>query len=183
MRAALVALAVLAGCAAWQPPPPPTGVATVAVAPVANRTGEEIVVSGEWSLERIIGAPRTSLADVLARAARDVLARRGFSVEQLGGAAASTPADAGRAASAARIAQPTLWIAVRRWDVDVPQLQYVSAVVDAALVDPTNGRILWEAHRPLAPIPTRGAPTPGAASEEAARTLARQLFDTWRPAP
>jgi hypothetical protein len=183
MRHAIALLLALAGCAGWRPPPPPTGVATVVVAPVANRTGEEIVVSGEWFLERVAGVPRTTLADALARAARDVLEARGFAVQQIGGAAASTPADAARAVAAARIAKPTLWIGVRRWDVDVPQLQYVSVVADAALVDPTNGRVLWEAHRPLGPIPTRGAPTPAAASVDAARALARQLFDAWRPGP
>jgi hypothetical protein len=182
MRTTLCVLAALAGCSVWRPPPPPAGIAAVAVAPVANRTGREIVVSGDWFLERLVGAPRTTLADTLARAARDVLAARGFGVQLLGGVAASTPADAARAADAAGVAQPTLWLAVRRWDVDVPQLQYVSAVADAALVDPTNGRVLWEAHRPLGPIATRGAPTPGAASVDAARDLARQLLDGWRPA-
>jgi hypothetical protein len=150
--------------------PLPVGMRTVAVAPPEDRTGT--VLGGERYLERLLGQPRVTLADALAAEVRAVLARRGFDV-----AAAGAITD--EAADAASVA--TLALEIRRWEPDVPALRFVLVSLDARLVDAPGATALWSVRRDDWEVPTRGAPTPEAASTMAARTVAETLVGDWRP--
>src|SRR5262249_22271180 len=67
-RLAVAALVMLAGCGTTpRLPPPPTGVAAVGVAPVENKTGNKLVISGDSYVAKWIGWEKKTVPDVLAK--------------------------------------------------------------------------------------------------------------------
>lgn len=180
---ALVLLGLgLAGCGRPPPPPPPLGVRTVAVLPPQNHTGRELVVMGSWLLERIVlRGEKVTVPDVLAREARTQLAARGFAVGEPPAAQARSVAEAAEAARELPEGA-LLYLDVRRWDADVPQLEFIAVGIDAALVEGPSGRVIWQWTWDGRLVPTRGAPTVGAADETAARAVVAALIEEWRPA-
>src|SRR5512143_3109899 len=88
MRIVLLALAAasLTACGVAETlPPPPTGLASIAVASVENKTGSPLAISGDTFVGRWIGREKRSVPDVLERELETVLRDRGFTV---GGAGA-----------------------------------------------------------------------------------------------
>jgi len=152
---------VLAACGVGERlPPPPSGVAAIAVAAVENKTGSKLVVSGDSYVARWIGRERRTVDDVLARELETTLRERGFS---MGGS------------SAAR-----LRVVLRRFEPDLPQLAYVTVALTATLADP-DGTVRWSGERSTWLVSTAGSPSLEAAYDTAARTVARGLVDGWEP--
>jgi hypothetical protein len=76
-RFGMAALVLLVGCtAAERLPPPPTGVAAIGVAPVENKTGNKLVVSGDSYVAKFIGMEKRTVPDVLGEGAREGARRR-----------------------------------------------------------------------------------------------------------
>lgn len=159
-----LALGVLAGCTTTRAPmpEPPTGLTTVAVAPVVNATGDELVVSGDNFVAKMLKRPKRTVADALRDELKSALRRQGFSV-----------ADAG--------AVPTLRVTLRHFEPDLPQLTWISVAVEATL-GTADAPPQWTAERSRWLVDVRGAPTLAAAYESAAQNVARALVDGWQPA-
>src|SRR5258705_1317245 len=80
-RIGVIALVALVGCtAAERLPPPPTGVAAIGVAPVENKTGSKLVVSGDSYVAKFIGMEKRTVPDVLGKELEKALVERGFAV-------------------------------------------------------------------------------------------------------
>jgi len=159
-RLLLFAAVGLAACTGLSPlPPPPSGLGTVAVAPVQNKTGAALVISGDGYLERWMGATRRTVPDALGHELETALRERGIG----GGGGAR------------------LTVVLRRFEPDLPQLSYVAVSLAATLTDP-DGTVRWSADRPSWLVSTTGAPSLASAYDTAARTVARGLVDGWQPA-
>ena len=155
-------VAVLAACGTTpRRPAPPTGVSAVAVAPVQNKTGANLVISGDTYVERWIGRQKRTVPDAVARELETMLHERGFAA---GGAGA-----------------PKLTVVLRRFEPDLPQLSYVSVSLVATLADP-DGTVRWSEERTSWPVQTGGAVSLAAAYDTAARAVARDLVRDWEPA-
>jgi hypothetical protein len=158
----LLSLVLGAACGAPRPAaPPPSGVAAVTVAPVENRTGSALVISGDTYVERWIGRQRRTVAEVMTHELAKALAAQGFAV---GGAGA-----------------PSLRVVLRRFEPDQPQLSHVSVALSATLVD-ADGTVRWSEERDHWLIATPESPKLASAYESAARTVARRLVSDWQPA-
>ena len=165
MRLLVLALAAaaLSACGVAETlPPPPSGVAAVYVAPVENKTGDALAISGDTFVGKWIGREKRSVPDVLGRELEAALRDRGFAV---GGAGASQ-----------------LKVQLKRFDPDQPALQYVSVALTATLTD-AAGTVRWTGERATWVVPTSNAVSLPAAYEAAARAVARGIVDGWKPAP
>ena len=163
MRRVLLALAAAAVCAcgvAETLPPPPAGVAAVAVPPVENKTGTSLAISGDTLIGKWIGREKRSVPDVLERELETALRDRGFAV---GGAGA-----------------PKLTVVLKRFEPDLPALAYVTVALIATLAD-ADGTVRWSGERTAWVVSTGNAPTLASAYEAAARAVARGLVDGWQP--
>lgn len=190
MTRRLLLLALLAGCAgdrAMTPPP----LRSLVLLPPANHTSDALVVAGSSLLERYaIRTERVTVADVVAIALRDQFERNGMTVIPTDSAAGdktpTTPEAAAEIAHRSHVDAPTLFVAIDRWEPDNPtHPAFVIVAVDATLIEPATGRVLWHRHRAARPVVTPGAVTSGAAHEIAARAIAAELLDGWPvpPAP
>jgi hypothetical protein len=160
-RFAVAALAVLAGCGVTpRLPPPPTGIAAVAVAPVENKTGNKLIVSGGGYVAKWIGWETKTVPDVLAKELETALAERGF--------------------PAAGSGAPKLKVVLKRFEPDLPQLAWVNVSLTATLADP-DGTVRWSGERSSWMVSTSGSPSIESAYSLAARTIARQLVEGWEP--
>jgi hypothetical protein len=160
-RFALAAFVMLAACGPTpQLPQPPTGVVAVGVAPVENKTGNKLVVSGGGYIAKWIGWETKTVPDVLTKELETALADRGF------------PSAGGGA--------PKLKVVLKRFDPDLPQLQWVNVSLTATLADP-DGTVLWSGERSSWMVSTTGSPSLESAYALAARTIARQLVEGWEP--
>jgi hypothetical protein len=192
IAANVLALVLAAGCAqpaARRETIVPAG--SIAVFPPLNRTGDSLLVSGASALEKYaLRSDRVTAEDVLASEARLVLSRAGFAVvsPELVEAVAKDrpPASASQAAALARekgIEAAVLYMEVFRWELDAPfHPAYVIAGVEAALVDPKTGGVLWTARRAARPAATPGVVVPGDAHVSAARRVASELLGSLKPA-
>jgi hypothetical protein len=193
MRRGLACAAVLlavAGCVRSRPSPPPQDLRTIAVVHPANRTGDRLLVAGTSFLEQYaFRTERITVTDVLGAELRGQLAQHGFTVvrdEALASGSQRPVTNADGAVSAARAAGvgcPVLWVAIDRWEPDGgTHPQFVIVALDAGVVDPTTGSVLWHWHRDARPIATIGTVTLGAAYQVAAAKAAEELVGGWRPA-
>ncbi len=155
-------LAVLVACGTTvRRPAPPTGVTAVTVAPVENKTGANLVISGDTYVERWIGRQKRTVPDALARELETMLHERGFAAGSAGA--------------------PKLKVVLSRFEPDLPQLSYVSVSLLATLTDP-DGTVRWSTERASWPVQTGGAVSLAAAYDTAARAVARDLVRDWEPA-
>ena len=161
VAAFLAAFAAACG-APVSPTPPPTGVTTIAVAQVENRTGNTLAVSGDNFVAKFFGRKKRTVPDVLRDHMRDALRERGFAI-----------ADGGPV--------PTLAISLTRFEPDLPALAYVEVALTATLKDP-DGTVRWSTERSHWLVSTRGAPTLESAYEDASKRAAAALVETWSPA-
>jgi len=164
MRPLLIALAAtwLVACGVAETlPPPPDGVAAVSVAPVENKTGSPLAISGDTFVGKWIGREKRSVPDVLARELETALRDRGFAV---GGPGAAR-----------------LKIQLARFEPDQPSLTYVSVALTATLTD-ADGTVRWTGERSAWVVSTGNAVSLPAAYEAASHAVARGVVDGWQPA-
>jgi len=182
--AALLALS----CARPQAAPAPPSVRRVAVLQPSNHTGDGLLIAGASLMERYaLQSERVTVPDVLASEARLQLARHGIDVvppdvveSATEGRAPGSPAVAAELARHGALDAPVLYLDIRRWDPDAgTHPAFVIVALEASLVDPTTGDVIWEAHRPARPVATPGAVTLGVAYVDAAQKVAQELFASW----
>ena len=185
---------LLAGCASVAPPPPPASVHSVAVFPPTNRTGDGLLVAGASLLEKYaFSTDRVTVPDVLAAELRSALMHRGFSVVSpdvvhgaTGGRTVMSPDAAAEIARQGHLEAPVLLVAIDRWEPDADtHPAFVIVALEATLVDPATGAVLWSAHRRARPIATPATVALGTAYEIAAHKAAEELVGPWgeeRPA-
>jgi hypothetical protein len=163
-------------------------VRAVAVLTPYNRTGDELLVAGTSVLERYaFGTDRVTVPQVVAIELRAALARRGYTVvppelvvAATEGRAASSPDAAADLARHGHLDDPVLMVIIDQWQPDAPtQPAFVIVAIQAALVDPSSGTVLWQTRRRARPIATPGSVTLGAAYETAVRSVVEELVGTW----
>ena len=168
---------------------PPASVRRVAVLQPSNRTGDGLLIAGASLLERYaLKTERVTVPDVLAAEARVQLVRRDIDVvppdvveNATSGRAPGSPAAAAELAREGKLDVPVLYLEIRRWDPDAgTHPAYVIVALDASLVDPATGGVLWEMHRPARPVATPGAVTLGSAYIDAAQKVTEELFAPWK---
>jgi hypothetical protein len=187
MRAWALLLGAAAACARPGVPAPPATVRTVAVLPVANRTGDDLLVTGRSLLEKyVLRTERVTVPDAIGIVLRDGLARRGYDVvpeNAVDAAVDRAPRDAAAAADVARhgrLPGLALFVTVNRWQGDAGmQPTFVIVGLDAMLVDPATGHVVWTLHRAPKPVPTPGAVTLGSAYAIAVETVVDELLAPW----
>jgi hypothetical protein len=180
-------VAILTACARPGVPPPST-VHTVAVLTPVNRTGDELLVTGGSVLERYaFHTYRVTVSDVLAIELRSELARRGFAVvppeeveSATQGKRAPTPDAAVALARAGDLHDPLLLVAIDQWQTNGgTEPDFIIVALDATLVDPATGDVLWHVRRSATPVATPGTVTLGSAYEVAATKVAADLLAPW----
>jgi hypothetical protein len=186
-----IALGVLVAttCACGKPSiSPPSTVRSVAVLTPVNRTGDELLVTGGTLLERyVMHTYRVTVPDVLAIELRTELTRRGFAV--VPPETVETVAQKGRtptleaAIAAARggdLHDPVPFVTIDQWQTNGgTEPDFIIVALDATLVDPERGTVLWHVRRRARPIGTPGTVTLGDAYEVAARKAAVELLASW----
>ncbi len=179
---------LLAGCGGIATSPPPTTVHSVAVFPPSNHTGDGLLVAGASFLEQYaVRTDRVTVPDVLAAELRSALVHRGFDVVAsdtvhavTGGGTVASPDAAVEMARRGHLEAPLLLVAIERWEPDAAtHPAFVIVALEATLVDPATGAVLWSAHHRAAPIATPGTVVLGTAYEIAARKAAEELVGTW----
>jgi hypothetical protein len=184
--------AVFAGCAIPATAPPPSTVRTVAVLPPSNQTGDGLLVAGSSLLERYaLHTDRVTVPDVLAAELRTQLGRRGIAVVRsevvqaaTGGRSVASPEAAAEVARHGHLDEPVLLVVIERWEPDAgTHPAFVIVALDASLVDPASGAVLWRTHRRASPIATPGTVTLGTAYEIAAQKAVEELVGTWGAEP
>jgi len=186
----LSVLCVLIGPFACAPrvAPPPNTVRRIAVLPPCDATGGPL--GGRGTSLTTYEAPVESLADVLASAARDEIARRGFQIldpdlveTASGGRVPASPEMAAEILASAQLDATALFIRVRRWEFAYPTLRTneIIASLDAVLVDPTTSKVVWETHRPVKPVQLHAELFGGQADVVAAQELMHEVFASLGP--
>ena len=143
---------------------------------------------------RHLGARAVRLRDrardgpqVLAIELRAALARRGYAVVAPDLVVAATeghpvysPDAAAELARHGHLDEPVLMVVVEQWQPDAPtQPTFVIVALEAALVEPSSGTVLWHTRRRASPVATPGSVTLGAAYEIAVRKVVEELVGAW----
>jgi hypothetical protein len=187
-RACLLLGLLALGCGVAPVPGPPATVRTVAVLTPGNRTGDELLVAGTSVLERYaFGTERVTVPQVLAIELRAALARRGYAVTAPELVVAATegrpvygPEAAAEIARHGHLDEPVLMVVVDQWQPDAPtQPAFVIVALEAALVEPSSGTVLWHTRRRASPVATPGSVTLGAAYEIAVQKVVENLIEAW----
>ena len=140
----------------------PTGVTTVAVDPIDNRTGEALVIEDPGLLGRVLDVERSTVPGVLRGDLRSTLTARGFDV----------------LAEPARDAA-VLHTELRKWTPYTADYSMVVVDVAAWLAEP-GGRELWRLERKDWRVPTRDARSSYEAAIMAADAVAHGLVGDWQ---
>jgi len=177
------------GCALRpSPPPPPVPAQTVAVLPPNNRTDDPLTVGSDSFWEVFANqSRRVTVPDVLASETRAQLEQRGFTVvpttvveAAIGDRAPNSLEEATALTTQGKIGDSALYIEITRWESDRPlHPSRVLVSFEANLIDGTTGHVVWTTHQPLRPVPTPGAATQWGAYTIAARQVAGQLLSAW----
>ncbi len=157
----------------------------IAVLPPNNRTGDDLLVApGSLVGKYVFDDARVTIPDVLAGEARRQLARRGYTLvptetvdTALGGQRPDSAPDAALLATRHHIDASVLYIEIRNWEANAHfNPDFVIVSIQATLVDPSTGRVLWTADHPSRPVPTPGAVNPGDASVTAAAKVMKEMM-------
>jgi hypothetical protein len=128
-----------------------------------------------------------TVGDVLAQQARLRLTAKGFEVVSPSVVKAaikdrvpSSPQIAAQMLREANLDAAALYIEVRRWE-PMPDSRGMKAdgvivALDAAMIDPKTGAVLWQVHRPSRPVPVYGVVLTGQANVIVAETVIREIF-------
>jgi hypothetical protein len=131
--------------------------------------------------------PSMTVGDVLAQQARMQLAAKGFEVVSPSAVKAaikdrvpSSPQIAAQMLREANLDAAALYIEVRRWE-PTPDSRGLKAdgvivALDAVMIDPKTGAVLWQVHRPSRPVPVYGVVLTGQANVIVAETVIREIF-------
>ena len=175
------ALAGPAGCAP-KVAPAPAPVRRIAVLPPCDATGAPLSPRASAGPS---DTPSQRLDDVLASEARNQLARHGFQVVDprvveiaTGGRVPSSPEIAAEIVRSSRLDATALFLRVRRWELPYPTLRTNEIIVslDAMLVDPATGEVVWEVRRPAKPVRLHGELMGGQAAAVAAEEVMKEVF-------
>jgi hypothetical protein len=192
VRACLVVLGCLTGCASSAPAPAAHLGRTIAVLPPNNLTGDPLVVAGTGLIDRYVRhAERVTVADVLLSEARFQLEENGFEVADrhrvetaLGGRVPESPDAAGELAAQGGLKDLVLYLEIRRWEPDAPMHPtFVIVGLAARLIDPSTGTIVWQEDRRPAPVPTPGELMVQSAYVTAARKVIAEMLAPLEPEP
>jgi hypothetical protein len=169
------------GCAPAVAPAPAT-VRRVAVLPPSDATGAPLSPRAVADFDM---TPTQSLGAILASEARTQLARQGFEVVDptivataTGGRVPSSPEMAAEILRSAKLDATILFMRVRRWEFPYPTFRTDEVIVslDAMLVDPTSGQVVWRVRRPAKPVPLHGVAIGGQADAVAAAEVMKEVF-------
>ena len=159
----LLAASLHLGCGvAARPATGPTGVRTIAVEPIDNRTGDALVIDDPGLLGRTLDVQRATVAGMLRGDLRTTLTARGFDV------LAEPQHDAA-----------VLHTELRKWTPYTADYSMVVVDVAAWLVEP-GGRELWRLERKDWRVPTRDAHSVYEAGIMAADEVAHGLVGDWQ---
>jgi hypothetical protein len=128
-----------------------------------------------------------TVGDVLAQQARARLAEKGYSVIPpsvvklaTNDRAPTSPQMAAQIVREANLNAAALYIEIRRWqptpDERGMKADGVIVALDAMLIDPKSGSILWQVHRPSRPVPLYGVVLTSQAHRFTAETVMRELL-------
>lgn len=135
----------------------------------------------------LAGLPSRTIGDLLAEQARVRLAEKGLDViapsilkTATGGRVPTSAQTAAQMVQDARLDAAAMYIEVRRWE-PTPDSRGMKAdgvivALDAVMIDPKTGMVLWEAHRPSRPVPVYGVVLTGQANVIVAETVMRELL-------
>lgn len=135
----------------------------------------------------LVALPSRTIANLIAEQARARLTEKGFDVIEPSVMKFSTknrvPTSAqmaGEILREANVDAAALYIEVRRWQ-PTPYERGMKAdgaivALDATLVDPKTGAILWQVRRPSRPVPLFGVLLTGQANILVAETVMREMF-------
>jgi hypothetical protein len=184
-RIALVSALVGAmGCTQTAVTPFPQTVRRIAVLP-PYRLGVTDV--GAATSANVAGLPSRTIEDLIAEQARAQLAQKGFDVIQPSIVKLATkdrvptnPQMAGQIVREANLDAAALYIEIRRW-LPTPYERGMKAdgvivALDATLIDPRTGAILWQAHRPSRPVSLYAVLLTGHANIFVAETVMRETL-------
>ena len=165
-RRIIVLAALLLGCGPSKPATlaGPARVRTIAVDPVANRTGEPLVLADPGMLGRLLDEQRSTVPDLLRSDLRAALMARGFAVE----------AEPGHGV-------PALHIELRRWAPYTADYSMVMVNLVAIIVEQPSGREVWRHEHVGWRISTPDARSSYEASVMAAERIAQDVVKDWRP--
>jgi len=173
------------GCASMAVPPAPSSVQRIAVLPPHTPGSGSAPPAAAAPGGGLFNAPRLTLADVLAAAARLELVRQGFQVVDpltvdaaVHGEAPASPEMAAQMARAAQLNATAMFIDVRLWEPNNTGMRTDGVIValDVALVDPQTGSVVWEVRRTPKPVPLYGVVLQGQADIFVAETVMRELL-------
>jgi hypothetical protein len=181
LMALVITAAILgsAGCAP-QISPPPTAVRRIAVLPPISATGGPVS-----AVRRDPDGSSQGLGGLLAAEASQRLARYGYDVvdpavvaSATRGRLPSTPDMAAEIVRSANLDANALLIRVLRWELPFSTMEASEVLVslDAMLVDPTSGRVVWQVHRPTKPVPLHGLLLEGQADAVAAQEVMKEVL-------
>jgi hypothetical protein len=188
-RTLVLSLVGALGCTTAVPAPRPPAVGRIAVLPPR---GPERADADDAGATADAPAPRVTVGEVLAAAARAQLAAQGFAVVDAARVAAATggrqPTDAAMAArivADADLDATAMFIVVQIWQPSYEGMRTDSVIValDVDLVDPRTGQSLWHVHRAAKPVPLYGTLLIGQADVFAAETVMREVLAPLGPTP
>ena len=132
-----------------------------------------------------VDAPALALGDVVADAARQLLAQKGYDVVDpmqvaaaADGHAPASPRMAAEMVADAHLDAAAMFISVPIWQPSHEGMRTDSVIVamDVMLVDPHTGEVMWRVHRSAKPVPLYGTLFIGQADVFAAETVMREVL-------
>jgi hypothetical protein len=182
--AAILFALLLASCSGHRPPAPPEPLPAVVLLPIADPPNRS-AVRGIFMFYSWIADTRAAVPTQLDAALRSALRARGISAPPPTGESligAPTLHQAIAAVLASDLPAPALFIEIGKWEAENADFPaFVDVALDATLIDPGSGRILWTTHHEAGPVATRGAGSLAAAYQRAADEVAAWLVGRWSP--
>lgn len=149
------------------------------VLPIAG-AADRSAVTGIFTFYSWIAEPRAAVPAQFTDALRAALRRRGIAAPSAPAPAPGSLPDAIDAAR--RLAAPALYVELAKWEAEnrtVPQ--FVNVALEATLIAPHSGEILWTSGRLAGPFATRSAVDLASAYRLAAGAVAEWMVEEWSP--